>query len=58
MQSAVNGAVDALQASKDRFDVAAGALLASAQREPSKYKNVSEWIDGCQSYCMGNLVWR
>jgi hypothetical protein len=58
VQSAVNGAVEALQASKHRFDVAAGSLLTSAQREPPKYMHVSEWIDGCQSYCMGNLVWR
>lgn len=57
-QNAVNEAVVALEASKARLDVAADSLRESASREPLKYKHVSEWIDGCQSYCLGNLVWR
>lgn len=57
-QNAVNEAIVALKASKARFDVAAGSLRESASREPLKYKHVAEWIEGCQSYCLGNLVWR
>jgi hypothetical protein len=58
VQEAVNEAVEALKASKTRFDVAADSLLESAQRDPSKYEHISDWIDGCQSLCIGNLVWR
>jgi hypothetical protein len=58
VQGAVETSIEALAASKARFDAAARSLRASAQREPTKYKHVSEWIDGCQTLCVGNLEWR
>jgi hypothetical protein len=58
VQSAVNEAVRALEASKTRFDEAASNLFVFAQQEPLKYKHVLEWVEGCQSLCIGNLVWR
>jgi hypothetical protein len=57
-QSAVNEAIAQLKASRERFDIAAGALRFSAHQEPIEYKHISEWIDGCQSLCMGNIQWR
>jgi hypothetical protein len=57
-QSAVNKAIAQLKASKNRFDVAARALHASAQQDPIKYKHVIEWIAGCQRLCTGNVTWR
>ncbi|KAF1913064.1 isoprenoid synthase domain-containing protein [Ampelomyces quisqualis] len=57
VQNAVNEAVRALEASKSRFDKAAQSLSVAAQQDPLKYKHVSEWVEGCQSLCMGNLVW-
>jgi hypothetical protein len=57
-QSAVDEATVQLKASKHRFDVAADALRSDAKRDPVKYKYVSEWIEGCQSLCTGNVQWR
>ncbi|KAH7389368.1 isoprenoid synthase domain-containing protein [Phaeosphaeria sp. MPI-PUGE-AT-0046c] len=57
VQEAIETSVEALAMSKARFDAAARSLRASAQREPAKYKHVSEWIDGCQTLCVGNLEW-
>jgi hypothetical protein len=57
-QEAVDEAIVTLEASKSKFDTAAGDLLACAQRDPGKYRHVSEWIEGCQSFCIGNLAWR
>jgi hypothetical protein len=58
VQEAADEAVAAIRVSKNRFDAAADSLLASAQREPVKYRKITEWIEGCQSFCMGNLAWR
>jgi len=58
VQEAVDSALATLKASKKRFDAAADSLRRSAQREPVKYKHVSEWIEGCQYYCLGNTSWR
>jgi hypothetical protein len=57
-QDAVDETVETLKASVNRFDVAAIGLRTSAQEEPLKYEHVAEWIEGCENYCMGNLVWR
>jgi hypothetical protein len=57
-QSAVDGAISQLKASRDRFDVAANALRSNAKENPIKYKHVPEWIDGCQTLCTGNIRWR
>jgi hypothetical protein len=58
VQDAVDEAVQALKGSVKRFDVAAAGLRTSAREEPLKYEHVGEWVEGCQNYCMGNLIWR
>jgi hypothetical protein len=57
-QDAVNEAIVQLKASRNRFEAAASALRASSLEEPTKYGYVSEWIDGCQALCTGNMEWR
>jgi hypothetical protein len=57
VHDAIDIAVESLAMSRARFDTAARSLRRSALREPAKYRHVSEWIDGCQMLCVGNLEW-
>jgi hypothetical protein len=58
LQQAISESVAALQASKERFDVAASTLLARTDLEDVTYKQVQAFIQVQRSNCVGNLIWR
>ncbi|KAI0398124.1 isoprenoid synthase domain-containing protein [Xylariaceae sp. FL0594] len=58
MGVAVAQLVGALQASRDRFDKAADALLAEAERRGCSKSDVESYIQLLRNNNVGNLVWR
>lgn len=60
LQEAVDAAVAALQASKNRFEVAADLLRADAARTTRAAKamqHVEAFVHANRKYCVGNLTW-
>ena len=58
VQQAVSQSVDALRASKERFDTAAEACLALCRDDDAVRGPVEAFIETQRSNCVGNLVWR
>ncbi|KAI0441626.1 isoprenoid synthase domain-containing protein [Xylaria telfairii] len=57
LHEAVLLSVEALSASKQRFDEAAVALLAETRETDGTYKEVLDFIEVQRSNCVGNLIW-
>jgi hypothetical protein len=58
VQTAITATVEALKASKERFDYAATDLLTASQDDQDLYPEINRFIEVQRSNCVGNLLWR
>ncbi|KAF1817442.1 terpenoid synthase [Eremomyces bilateralis CBS 781.70] len=57
LQQAIDVATEALQASKNRFEIAADRLKAEARLNEKAYQHVDAFVEANRKYCVGNLTW-